>query len=303
MSSVAERTSLDWLNRRSYPYEPHHLLVDGGRMHFVDEGRGEPMLFLHGCPTWSYLFRTAIRQFSGEGFRCVAPDHIGFGLSEKPRAWSYSAAAHARNIVKLIDHLGLEDITLVMHEMGGPIGLNYAIENPGKVKRIVLMNSFMADTHKEPNAQKLAKAASGPLGKFLHLNTCSGPKSIRAAFANKERYTEEINNAYMGPFANKEDRISTLESAKQLVDGGSWFNEIWDNRQALSAKPMLLIWGLKDPTFGEKTLNRIWHEFPLADVATFPECGPYTMEEKPRETLSALKTFMNAPVKSTGFLA
>lgn len=303
MSAVADIPSASWLNRQEFPFTPHYLHVEGGRMHYIDEGQGETILFLHGCPTWSYLFRSAIRQLSRAGYRCVAPDHIGFGLSEKPHQWPYSPAAHCRNVEKLIEHLGLDDVTLVMHDLGGPIGMTYAIEHPERIKRMVLMNTWIGSLENDPAAQKISKMASGPLGKFLYMNTCAGPKSIRPMFGNREKYTDEIHSAYFGPFANKEDRISTLEAAKHLTDSTAWYSDIWLNRKVLAGKPMLMIWGLKDPTFGEKALNRIWHEFPLADVTTFPDAGHLPIEERPRETVEAIRAFMTAPVKTTGFLA
>jgi len=303
MSAIAEHPSLDWLNRRSYPFEPNYLEVSGGRMHYIDEGQGEPILFLHGCPTWSYMFRAAIRQLSEKGFRCIAPDHIGFGLSDKPQNWSYTPAAHSQNIERLVNHLGLSDITLVGHDLGGPIGLAYAVEFPEQIKRVILMNTWLGSLEKDEAAQKVAKTANGPLGKFLYLNTCAGPKGIKSAFVNREKYTEELQKAYQGPFATKDGRTATLESAKHLADSRGWYNEIWSGRQALAGKPMLLLWGLKDSMFGKPMLNRIWHEYPLADVATFEDGGHYLIEEKPRETISALVNFMCAPVKSQGFLA
>jgi len=303
MNAIVERPSLEWLNRRSYPYTPNYLEVSGGRMHYIDEGQGEPVLFLHGCPTWSYMFRTAIRQLADRGYRCIAPDHIGFGLSDKPQNWSYTPAAHTQNVQRLIAHLGLSDITLVGHDLGGPIGLAHAVESPQQIKRIVLMNTWMGSLENDEGAQKISKVANGPLGRFLYVNTCAGPKGIKSQFINREKFTEELHQAYHGPFAVKDGRIATLESAKHLAGSRAWYNEIWAGRQALAGKPMLLLWGLKDPTFGERMLNRIWHEFPLADVATFPDAGHYLLEEKPRETISAMMEFVTAPIKSQGFLA
>jgi len=303
MSAIVERPSLDWLNRRAYPYDPHFLDVSGGRMHYVDEGQGEPILFLHGCPTWSYMYRAAIRQLSDRGYRCIAPDHIGFGLSDKPQNWSYAPAAHCRNIQTLIDYLGLSNITLVAHDLGGPIGLGYAVEFPQQINKIVLMNTWLGSLDKDPAIQKVVKVANGPLGRFLYLNTCSGPKGIKAQFVDRDKYTEEMHLAYQGPFASKDGRAGTLESAKQLADSRAWYNEIWAGREALANKPMLLLWGLKDPLFGERMLNRIWHEYPLADVATYPDAGHYLLEEKPWETIKTIADFISAPVKSQGFLA
>src|SRR6185437_9468981 len=131
-----------WVDRRSYPIQSRSLEVDGGRMHFVDEGEGRPLVLVHGTPTWSFLFRHLIADLSRD-HRVIALDHIGFGLSEKPERWGYRPADHAKNLAMLIDRLGLKDITLVVHDFGGPIGLSYAVEHPENVSALVLFNTWM----------------------------------------------------------------------------------------------------------------------------------------------------------------
>ena len=273
-------------------------------MHYVDEGAGDPILFVHGTPTWSYLFRNFIRDLSKEGYRCVAPDHIGFGLSEKPQDFSYSPGALCRNLGRLIEDLDLHDITLVVHDFGGPIGLGYAVDHPERIKRVVLLNSWAGDPSKDPAAEKIGKAALGPLGKFLYLTSCAGPKAIKPLFLDKEKYTDEVHNAYFGPFARKEDRMGTYCLAKHLLESSGWFDEIWSCRDVLHGKPMLLLWGLKDPTFGEKALNKIWHEFPLSEVHTFENGGHFAVEENPRMMVNFLREFMKmGAIASGGYLA
>lgn len=125
-----------------YPFEHRYVDLDAGRLHYVDEGEGEPLVFVHGTPTWSFLWRHWVNDLR-QGFRCIAPDHTGFGLSDKPADGRYTPADHARNLEEFIQRLGLEDVTLVVHDFGGPIGLHYALENPDNVKRIVLMNTWL----------------------------------------------------------------------------------------------------------------------------------------------------------------
>ncbi|AIE85055.1 alpha/beta fold hydrolase [Fimbriimonas ginsengisoli] len=304
MIATADRQDAQWLNRHSYPFTPNYLQVEGGRMHYVDQGQGEPIVFVHGTPTWSYLFRHLIRDLSADGYRCVAPDHIGFGLSEKPADFSYSPGALTRNLGKLIDELDLHDITLVIHDFGGPIGMGYAVDHPERIKRIVLLNTWVGDVSKEPAAEKIGKMAVGPLGKFLYLSSLSGPKMIKPLFVDRDKYTEEIQNAYFGPFLRKEDRHGTFALAKHLIESSAWFNEIWSCREVLLGKQMMLLWGMKDPTFGEKTLNRIWHEFPLAEVHTLKDAGHFALEENPRQVLNFMRDFLKMTASaSTGYLS
>jgi haloalkane dehalogenase len=110
-----------WIDRNEYPFASHYFETPAGKLHYVDEGKGQPVVMLHGNPTWSFLYRNLIKQLSPH-YRCIAPDHIGFGLSDKPVDWSYLPEEHAKNLAALIEHLGLKDITLVVGDWGGPIG-------------------------------------------------------------------------------------------------------------------------------------------------------------------------------------
>ena len=113
----------DWIDRDEYPFESHYIQVPAGRMHYVDEGSGQPVVMVHGNPTWSFLYRKVIKRLQPE-YRCIAMDHLGFGLSDKPKDWSYLPAEHSTNLATLIEGLGLKNITLVVQDWGGPIGLS-----------------------------------------------------------------------------------------------------------------------------------------------------------------------------------
>jgi haloalkane dehalogenase len=125
----------------SFPFEPHYVEQEGLRMHYVDEGSGDPLLLLHGEPTWSFLYRKAIPPLAAVG-RVLAPDYFGFGRSDKPveRDW-YSYDAHYRSIERFVDELDLREFTVVVHDWGGPIGLRLATERPDRVARIVITNT------------------------------------------------------------------------------------------------------------------------------------------------------------------
>src|SRR5260370_20636154 len=132
--------NLDWIDRTEYPFRPHYLTTEHGDLHYVDEGLGEVILFVHGNPTWSFMYRHLIRGLHG-GFRCVALDHIGFGLSDKPFDVSYLPQFHAANLERFIEERALKDITLVIHDWGGAIGMSYALDHPDNVKRLIVFNT------------------------------------------------------------------------------------------------------------------------------------------------------------------
>ena len=150
MNRVASTARPDWVSDDLFPFESRFLdLPPDHRMHYIDEGEGEPIVFVHGNPAWSFEFRHPVRELRSE-FRCVALDHIGFGLSSRSaRREDHRPQSHAQRLAALLDHLDLRDITLFMNDWGGPIGLDFARRHPERVKRLVIANTWcwpVADT-------------------------------------------------------------------------------------------------------------------------------------------------------------
>ncbi len=143
---ITTKRSLDidpsWIDREHYPFAPHYVDLPDGRMHYVDEGHGPVIVMVHGTPTWSFMYRHLIAGLAPH-FRCIVPDHIGFGLSERPLPYTLTTADHARNLHLLIEQLGLRDVTLMVHDFGGPIGLGYAIDHPENVRAQIITNTWL----------------------------------------------------------------------------------------------------------------------------------------------------------------
>ena len=123
-----------------YPFKSHSLDLDSYRYHYLDEGQGETLLMLHGNPTWSFYYRNLILDLK-KTYRCVVPDHMGMGKSDKPQNYPYTLSQHIDNLVALVSELSLKDITLVVHDWGGAIGMGFAVRYPEKVKRLILFNT------------------------------------------------------------------------------------------------------------------------------------------------------------------
>ena len=287
----------DWLDREAYPFASHFVEVGGGSMHYVDEGSGEPILFVHGTPTWSFLYRHLIKALRDE-YRCVAPDHIGFGLSAKPPAWGYSFADHARNLATLIDQLGLDQFTLVAHDLGGPIALSYALDHPGRVARLALFNTFMWRMEGEFAVPAIGKLFGGPVGRFLYLRMNASARSLLPlVYGDRAKLTPAIHSQYLGPFPTPDDRYGMYRFAQQMAAGATWCAGLWERRAALASVPARLIWGLKDPAFGPKHLAR-WREIlPQAQVLDLPGAGHFVQEEAPTEALAALRELLTTAVQ------
>ncbi|CAN5743353.1 hypothetical protein BH24DEI2_BH24DEI2_16170 [soil metagenome] len=168
-----------WLDPLLYPFASHWLEVGPGRMHYLDEGTGPTVVMVHGTPSWSFLYRHLVRELSPD-YRCVAPDNMGFGLSDKPAEFAYTPVAHAENLETFIDTLALKDIVLVVHDFGGPIGLSYALKHPENVRALVVMNTWL--WHNRPLEQAGKLLANRSAGFFTNSSTskrCCCARSLR----------------------------------------------------------------------------------------------------------------------------
>ncbi len=283
-----------WLNASLYPFRSNYVQLPTGRMHYLDEGKGEVILFVHGTPTWSFLFRNFIRKLA-RGHRCVAVDHLGFGLSDKPGNSEGTPQAHAQNLSTLVKKLDLRNITLVVHDFGGPIGLGWAVENPDRVKRIVLFNTWLWETKHEPAAQKVDRVINSPLGKFLYLRMNFSPKVLlKKGFADKKKLTKQIHRHYIQPFPDRTSRQSLLKLAQSLVGSSGWYRQQGDKLDALGDKPQLILWGMKDTFITPKYLNQWKARWPEATVRKL-DCGHFVPEEKAQEAINEISRFISEP--------
>lgn len=283
-----------WLDTNEYPFQSRYASTPIGRMHYIDQGTGAPVVFVHGNPAWSFLYRRVITQLSSN-FRCLAPDHIGFGLSDKPADWSYLAPEHARYFEQWLESLDLEGITLVVGDWGGPIGLSYAIAHPDKVKSLVITNSWMWPVDKDWYYQAFSWFMGGIVGRMLirrfnfFVNTL-----MKAAFGDSSRLTPDIHRQYVQPLAHPADRKGCWVFPEQIIGATEWLKGLWERREALADKPMLIAWGMKDFAFRQKELNRWIAAFPLAKVVRYNDTGHFVAEEKPMEFAAEIAAFLAA---------
>ncbi|MBL0020118.1 MAG: alpha/beta fold hydrolase [Bacteroidetes bacterium] len=155
----------DWFNSTEYPFESKYLQIGPHQMHYIDEGKGPTILFIHGTPTWSFLYRKQIHALAGN-FRCVAIDNIGFGLSDKPEIADYSPEWHSQNLEKLVEALQLKDITLVVHDFGGPIGLSFGGPGQNHLKSCAPEHLSLGKRQAISGGAKVDKIVRSALGRF-----------------------------------------------------------------------------------------------------------------------------------------
>lgn len=282
-----------WLDREAYPFRSRFVDLPAGRVHYVDEGTGPTVLLVHGTPTWSFEYRHLIRGLS-RSHRCVAMDHLGFGLSARPAGPSYTPEEHAANLRAFVERLGLGPLTLVVHDFGGPIGLPLCLDRPELVRRVVLLNTWMWSFADDPQMRRRAAVAGGWLGRLLyrHLNF-SLRVIMPSAYGDRRRLTPAIHRQYLMPFVDPAARVQVLWAlAKALLGSSAFFAGLCERAQVLRERPVLIAWGLRDSAFGPRQLQRWEQLLPQAQVLRLAQAGHWPHEEAPEEVLQAMRLFL-----------
>jgi haloalkane dehalogenase len=280
-----------WLDTSLYPFENKFITLKAGEMHYVDEGEGDIILFVHGTPTWSFLYREHIAELSKK-YRCIAIDHIGFGLSEKSEKFDGKPQSHSKNLTEFLKRLNLKEITLIVHDFGGPIGLSSAINNHNRIKQVVLLNTWLWETKNNSEAQKVNKIIISGIGKFLYLRMNFPPKFLlKKGFYEKKKLTKKVHQQYIKPFPNKSSRFSLLNLGKSLVGSSDFYQEQWMNLDKLEQKPWLILWGTKDEFITTEYLQKWKNRMPAAKTIRY-NCGHFIQEERAKETIEEIKKFM-----------
>jgi haloalkane dehalogenase len=282
----------NWIDQGEYPFESHHFQVPAGSLHYIDEGSGPPIVMVHGNPTWSFQYRKLVKRLRSD-YRCIALDHLGFGLSDKPEAWSYLPQDHAANLTALIEGLGLKNITLIVQDWGGPLGLSYAVARPENVARIVIMNTWSWPVNRDPYYIAFSGFMGGPIGRTLIRRYNFFARSImRQAFGDKRKLSAAAHEHYLRALATPEERTGCLVFPKQIIESTPWLSQLWRNISTLNGKPKLIVWGMKDIAFREKELKQWERTFPEARTVRLSTVGHFVQEEAPDELAKAVVPFL-----------
>jgi haloalkane dehalogenase len=264
-----------------FPFEPHYLEQDGLRMHYVDESRGDPVLLLHGEPTWSYLYRKVIPRLAPVA-RVLAPDYFGFGRSDKPveRDW-YTYDHHFTSIERFVEELDLRDLTVVVHDWGGPIGLRLAVERPQRVERLVITQTGVF----------AGRAPSDEWLRFRELVRRVGTEFQPGRLVQLASVTDLPNDvvaAYDAPYPVPESKTGALmfpELVPTELDHPS-APKMLEVREALRSwdRPTLIVFSDSDPIFTPRVGERFAELIPGAEPAeTLTGAGHFLQEDKGEE--------------------
>jgi haloalkane dehalogenase len=237
-----------------FPFSPHYRELDGLRLAHIDEGEGEPVVFVHGEPTWSYLWRKLIPPVIDAGYRCVAPDHAGFGRSDKPTdlGW-YSYDRHCELFAELLEHLDLRAATVVVHDWGGPIGLRAAVEQPDRVARMVIMDTGLF-TGEQPMSD-----AWKAFRDFVE-RTEDLPVGFLVKGATARGMSDEVQAAYEAPFPTPESKAGARSFPLMLpttpeMPGAAAGKRVLEALRT-DTRPKLCLWADSDPIIPFKVGER-----------------------------------------------
>lgn len=290
-------TNQSW--RALYPFDSRYATVDDLSYHYVDEGSGSPVVMVHGNPTWSFHFRDLIGELRAS-HRVIAPDHIGCGLSDKPRDYNYRLQTHIDNLEHLlVNHLDLKDINLVMHDWGGAIGTGFAVRHPQRVSRLVVMNTAAFLLPICPWRIRLCRfPVLGPLA-VLKFNAFARA-ALTMATRHPDRFPAEVRAGYLAPYDCPRNRIAILRFVQDIPLRSShptWktMGAIEKNLCKLSDRPMLICWGEQDFCF-TGDFRRVWQKyFPAADVHTFDDAGHYVLEDAGEHIIPLIQNHLQKP--------
>lgn len=280
-----------------YPFQSRFLdLPDGNRVHYVDEGEGEPVVFVHGNPTWSFLYRRFVDHFRAT-HRAVALDHIGFGLSSKPHDQGYfSLERHVENFGALMEHLGLSDVTLVMQDWGGPISMGWALQHSDRVKRLVVLDTALGVT-------KIAAAIpwwfrvmrKRPIGEFLYGRLNFFVRGFVERIGTKRSLTEAETTAYRLPFRSAAERAGVIAFPRLIPSRpGDMSYELFTRiEDALPGfqQPALVVWADSDPAFSQEVGRQTAALLPNAEGPHFVEASHYLQEDAPDAIIEHMDRF------------
>ncbi len=281
--------------RDLYPFESRFIELGPHRMHYLDEGQGETLLMLHGNPTWSFYYRNLVKGLRSQ-YRCVVPDHIGCGLSDKPQEYNYTLSQHIDNLAALVDHLNLDHLTLVMHDWGGSIGMGLAVRAPEKIKRLIFFNTaaFIAD--RIPFSINLCRyPIIGPLA-ILKFNLFA---RMATSWACKQtnRMVGKVRKGYLAPYNSPQNRIANLRFVQDIpltpdIPSYPVVEHIESQLGYFRDRPAMIIWGMQDFCFTEYFLDRWKKYFPNAEVHEVEQAGHYVVEDADEEIIPWMIQFL-----------
>ena len=290
------------LSKELYPFQNHYIkLKSGHKMHFIDEGQEpaeeikEPLIMVHGNPTWSFFYRDLIKEFS-KSYRVIVPDHIGCGLSDKPQDYEYTLKNHIENLNELVEFLHLNEgenkFNMIVHDWGGAIGFGMAAKRPKKMNKTVILNTAAYISESIPFSINICR---NPLGDQV-IRRFNGFAKAATFMAVEKRMPKDVEAGFLYPYNNYQNRIATSQFVQDIPMNPKHrsyetLKEVEESLAGISGEKMIL-WGEKDFCFHMKFFKRWTEIYPTAKRVVLPNAGHYLLEDSKQESLDALKGFL-----------
>ena len=271
------------------PFEHRYLELDGVRIHYLDEGSGNTVLLLHGNPAWSFLYRKIIAGLRDE-FRCVAPDYPGYGLSDAgPAGYAYTPREHSAMLERFIDALGLRDLTVMVQDWGGPIGLGLAGRRPELIRAMIIGNTF-AWPNTELRIRAFSAIMGGPIGRALTDRFNLVPRFFFwRGFA--QPLAPGVRDAYMAPWRERARRRPATIGPHQLTAAAGYLREVETGLARIADRPTLIVWGARDFAFDHANRTRFEARFPAHQTIVYPNASHFLQEDVGDQIAESFKTF------------
>ena len=276
-----------------YPFQPRYLDIDGHRLAYLDEGSGPAVVMVHGNPSWSYLYRNLVSGLR-DRYRCIVPDHLGCGFSDKPQDYPYRLRNHIDNLERLLEHLGIERCVLVVHDWGGAIGMGWAGRFPERVKGVVVLNTAAFRSQRLPLRIAVCR---WPLLGLLLVRGLNGFARAATSMAVTRPMRPEIAKGFLAPYDSWRHRVAVLRFVQDIpMDEG---HPSWSALLAVEASldrlrqcPLLLCWGGRDFCFNDTFYQEWRRRFPLAEAHYFATANHYVLEDALAEIQPLVENFL-----------
>ncbi|MFH5210724.1 alpha/beta fold hydrolase [Antrihabitans sp. NCIMB 15449] len=288
MTDTTRNVRPDWVDGELFPFESRFVDIDGHTVHYVDEGAGPTLLFLHGNPTWSFLWRDVILALRGD-FRCIALDYPGFGLSTAKAGYHYLPEEHADVVTGFVDALGLTGVTLVGQDWGGPIGLAAAQRRPGVVDRLVLANTWAWPVNGDFHFEWFSRIVGGPAIRFLARRFDFLVKTFILVGHNRRKPTAAEIAHYRQAQDTPERRQASAILPGQIIASRAFFSEVEAGLTDLAYLPTLIVWGDADFGLRAKERERLEARFTDHTTVIVEGAGIYVESDAAEEFLAAVR--------------
>ena len=284
--------------RDEYPFPANYLTVDGHRIHYVDHHGGdgaEPVLMVHGNPTWSFYYRRLIKSVGDTG-RAIGVDHLGRGLSDKPADYPYRLQNHIDNLCRLIDELDLKNATLMVHDWGGAIGLGALLARKDRFKKIILFNTAAFPPPYIPFRIRVCRwPIVGKIG--LQGFNLFARAATHMATEQTGGLPKSIADGMLAPYDSWANRVATYKFVKDIPlnqrhPTWSVLENIESRLQEVADWPIMMVWGMKDWCFRPECLERLQQHWPSAEVHKMAEAGHYVIEDEAEQVQQLVEDFL-----------